>query len=151
MKRVIAIPLFISFFITMSYGQSFTVIASKNLNLKNVSATELIQIFKGEKTRIAGRKITLVYLVNKSKVQFYQKIFGEGVTPLQVGKYWVEQGKKGKRKPERLAVSGGVVRYVSQNKNAIGYIESNKLNDSSVQAVRIENKSPGDADYFLDF
>ncbi len=67
---------------------------------------------------------------------FSQRIFGGDSTRL--GAYWNEQYFQGILPPITLASNAAVKRYVANDRNAIGYIEQNQVDDSVHVALRLD-------------
>lgn len=124
---------------------------NKSNPVDNISMTELRQIFLAEKSRWSnGRKITIVMrepgraereailrLICRMRDQDFNRHF---LNARFTGATLEE--------PKLLTSADGMLKFVFNAPGAIGYARASEV-DSSVKALRIDGRAPGEAGYKL--
>lgn len=128
-------------------GETLVLIVGRGLSLGGVSASIAQRIFRGEPTDLAGaRMVPFNYAPDHAlRRAFDQAVLG--MSPDEVGRYWVDRRIRGQGMPPRTVPSAAVARaVVARLPGAIAYVTSNEL-DSSVRALQIDGKSHDDPAY----
>lgn len=136
---------------SFAYSLDVAVIVNKENPVNSVSLTELTKLLKQEKQYWEGGK--KVYLVLQEAGSNEKKIVLKRVyqmTDEDLKKYWLGKMFRGEISsfPKTLGSSEAVKRFISQVPNAIGFIDSGAL-DTSVKALNVNGKSPGEQGYPL--
>jgi len=126
----------LSFFILFvlvpaSYAGEVVVITNKMNSISQLSDKELSDLYLGRTKQINGNKVELYELPINDEIrgQFFKQI--NGMSLPQLNAYWARLRFSGRIFPPiALENSTTVIDKVLTNKNAIGYIDSQFVNDS---------------------
>jgi len=129
------------------------VIVAKGSSLENLSSDELRRVFLEEKaTDPDGHKYVVMMREPGSPEQkaalsvIYKFDQGQG----QFDTYFLRAVYSGHAQGKPQQVNGGatVRQYVAATPGGIGYLRASEVDDS-VKVIKVDGKSPGDADYPL--
>jgi len=127
---------------------ALAVVVGPNSKLSDLSLSDLRRIFTGERvTDPSGNKLIPLNHPPKTvdRVGFDRSVLG--MSPDEVGQFWVDRRIRGGSGPPRTVESIGTLRRVVQNlPGAIGYLRRPQLS-TEVKPVRIDGKLPGDPGY----
>lgn len=138
----ILISILYLFIASNSYADNntdFIIIVNKNNPVSSMSKTELKRIYK-KKQQVwdDGGLISPVDLSGKILSVFYKRIFNYSKTEIET--YWIRQVFTRSLKPPIHQTSPEAVkRFVSSNKDAIGYIPAHSL-DNSVKQINLTRR-----------
>lgn len=136
---------------SFAFSLDVAIIVNKQNPVSSVSLTELTKLLKQEKQYWEGGK--KVYVILQEAGSNEKKIVLKRVyqmTDEDLKKYWLGKMFRGEIAsfPKTLGSSEAVKRFISQVPNAIGFIDSSVV-DSSVKALNVDGKSPGQEGYPL--
>lgn len=116
------------------------VIVNAESNVATLSKRELIDLYMGKNLSFPNGLKTLTLdhdLDSKLRANFYQSLVNKSVA--QVNAYWARLLFTGRAKPpQEIASSEQVKLFVHENRNAIGYIDSDFLDASVKEVFRVE-------------
>lgn len=118
----------ILFFAVTAMAADYVIIVNKSSALASVSTAELKRLYTGNVSDINGKKITPANLSldNPTSIAFLKEIVGMSVPDYK--SFWLaEQVRGGSTAPEVKKIASAMVSFVSENPNAIGYIESGSV------------------------
>lgn len=128
------------------------VVVGPGSKLGELGVSDLKRIFTSERvTDPGGNKLIPLNHPPKTvdRVGFDRSVLG--MSPDEVGRFWVDRRIRGGSGPPRTVESIATLRRVVQNlPGAIGYLRRGHLN-SEVKALRIEGKLPGEPGYPVHF
>ncbi len=133
-----AIILVLCTFIYSSHAEEFAIIANKTFYKNSISQEDLRDIFLGKKKNFGVNEQIVISLFEDKKIhtQFVHKIIRK--TPNQFKIWWKLQLYKGQGVlPVSFKTKEKLLEYISSTNGAIGYINSEFINDS---VKRIEIK-----------
>jgi hypothetical protein len=131
-------------------GKALIVIIGASSSVKDVSTAALRRIFQGLPTGFEGGKryIPLNHATGTpTRAQFDRAVLG--LEPSQVGAFWIDRRIRDESPPPRTIPSPELaLRIVASLPGAITYVYPELLN-STVRALTVEGKSPGQPGYLL--
>lgn len=126
------------------------VIVNKDNETTNLSKDELKSIYLGEQQQWQdGSRIVLTDRKDNDEaaIKFYEDFLGRSQRKLR--KLWLRKVITGEiSPPESYETDEGIIKFVSKNTGAIGFIKLESLNDS-VRTISIEGREPKHKDYEL--
>jgi len=132
-------------------GGDVAIIVHRNHQQDALSMTELARIFRLDQQHWkGGDRIALVLQLSGSAKEevILDRVYHMKADELKP--YWLGKIFRGEltAAPRTFSSDASVKQYVAGNLNAVGYIDSVLL-DSSVKALRIDGKRPGEPGYPL--
>lgn len=132
-------------------GQCVAFVVHKSSPLTNVSLDELRKIFLMEKTvGPDGQKFKVLMREPKQPERdaVLREIFR--MSEAEYNRHFLQAVFTGaiQAAPKQIGSSGAVRSFVASTPGAIGYLRGDELDDT-VKLVRVNGKTPGDADYPL--
>ena len=132
-------------------SDSLAIVMSKDSTLDNVSMPELIKIFRGEKSHAPDG--TKFQLVMREPGSDERSAILKGVYKMSepdYKKYFLQATFTGmvQSAPKQITGADAMKQFIATTPGAIGYLRASDLDDS-VKAIKIDGKSPQDADYPL--
>jgi len=132
-------------------ADQLAIIVNPANTLSDISFTDLQRYFKAEITKTPdGTKILITMMdVGRPERDAALKLIYK-MSEDEYNDYFVGQTFTGAvaKAPKSFPSAADVKRYVAENRGAIGYIRASEADDS-VKVLKINGKSPGDADYKL--
>ena len=131
--------------------ETLAIIVNKNSPLENVTSSELVKIFRGEKSKAPdGTRFTVVMREPRSPEReaalrgIYQ------MSDQEYQKYFLQATFTGavQAAPKKVTGASGVKSYISNNAGGIGYVKPGDV-DGSVKVLKIDGKAPGESGYKL--
>lgn len=125
------------------------VVVAKGSPIKSLSRAELRRTFLGE--LISSRDIALVPFNSQPgsppRAGFDQSVLG--MSPAEVGRYWVDRKVRGQSgAPRSLPSMAHVLKVVAKFPGAISYVPADQLN-AAVQPVAVDGVAYTDAKYSI--
>lgn len=132
-------------------ADDLAIIVNKAAKLEDVSYGDLQKYFKADKTKTPdGTKLVIVVqdVGRPERDAALAKIYK--MSEAEYTDYWVSQTFTGAvaAAPKALPNAAAMKKYVSNTPGAIGFIRASDADDS-VKVVKVDGKSPGEADYKL--
>lgn len=122
--------------LTPTWGHTqLVVIVSADCTIQSLDNTQIARLFLGKKSRLPTGEIAVPVDQSKGPLrdQFYEKFTGK--SRARINEYWAQRLFTGTGAPPlQLASSAEVVNYVASTPHAIGYIDSNVL-DQRVKVI----------------
>jgi ABC-type phosphate transport system substrate-binding protein len=119
---------------------NIVVVVNPASDLLEVTASAISKVFMGKSSKVADSKVSPIDQSSDqpARIGFSKKILGRSVA--KVEKYWKKIILSGKGQPPQ-SVSGDdeVIAFVMKNKNAIGYISSDKVTDE-VKVLKVDGQ-----------
>ena len=125
------------------------VVVSQKAELVDLSMQELKQIFLAERKTLNGKRVIPLDPDphTPTRIQFDRIVLG--MTPDQVGRYWVERKIRGQGDPPRtISASALLLKIVANRDEFISYVRADQL-VPGVRAIRVDGKTYQDRDYPL--
>ncbi len=131
LKMIAAICLILLLFSGSAYAEDLLVIANRSVPEASLSEKDIQRIYLGKK-RLWGNKMKIVFVkLNKGDTtkRFLKKYVKKSERRFTT--YWDKKVfTGGGRAPKSFAKQKDLVKYVSETKGAIGYIDATFYNDS---------------------
>jgi len=132
-------------------GDQLAVVVGKTSSLDGVTTAELQKYFKAEKSKMPdGTKIIIVMqdVGNAARDAALHGIYK--MSEAEYNDYFVGQTFTGavQSAPKSFPSVAAVKAFVAATSGAIGYLRASDADDS-VKVLKVDGKSPGDADYSL--
>jgi len=127
--------------------RALVVIVAKGSKVTGLSRAELRRAFSGDAVVVDGDRLVPFNYTPGSpeRVAFDRAILG--LSPEEVGRFWVDRKIRGESQPPRaLANASLVIRIVARFPGAIGYIPADQVTDDVV-AVTVDGVPPSSPDY----
>ena len=132
-KYLITFLIFTFLIIAPAFAEQVIIVNSDNL-ISEISKKDLKNIYRMKKRNWAGGSVIQpvnLKIDNEVRKDFSEKILGK--KPKEMERYYLKRALSGKGQPPKiLETEEDVIKFVSWNKNAIGYVSSA---DSSVKIV----------------
>ena len=127
-------------FVAVASGQTVIIIHPEN-SLEKATRTDISNIFLGKKTQWdGGGKITPVEQKKDSKPG---KAFLKTIVKMSENdykNYWVEKMLSGEAEPPKnLSSDDDILKFVQNNKSAIGYLSADKVTEG-VKVIPVDDK-----------
>ena len=131
--------------------EQLAIIVNPASSLSDISFADLQRYFKAERTKTPeGTKILIAMMeVGRPERDAALKLIYK-MSEEEYNDYFVGQTFTGAvtAAPKSFPSAANVKRYVAENRGAIGYIRASEADDS-VKVLKINGKSPGEAEYKL--
>jgi hypothetical protein len=127
--------------------RTLVVIVAKGSKVTGLSRAELRRAFSGDAVVVSGDRLVPFNFSPGSpeRIAFDRSILG--LSPEDVGRFWVDRKIRGESQPPRaLANASLVVRIVARFPGAIGYVPTDQVTDDVV-AVAVDGVPPSSPDY----
>lgn len=134
MKRTLVIFIFIilSCVTSIAAGNEIVLVVGKETPVESLTKSEVIDMFMGKYVAYpSGERAVLVELNDKTDIQenFYRKLTGRSISSINA--YWARLKFTGRKREVVVKnLHDEAIDFISTTPYAIGYIPSNKLNDS---------------------
>jgi ABC-type phosphate transport system substrate-binding protein len=139
MRTILILPVMLCFLVAAAASAAdFVVVVNKASALTTVSPSELKRLYTGKVTDIGGKKAVPANLSldNKAAIGFLKDVLG--TTPVDYKSFWLaEQVRGGSSAPTVQKTSDAMVAFVSENPDAIGYVEATTATDK-VKVVTVK-------------
>ena len=126
------------------------VIVSASIGLSDISSASLRRAFQGYPTEYhpGKRLLPLNHATGSAERTFFDQTV-LGLSPGEVGRFWIDQKVRGASQPPRSLPSASLaVRVVASFPGAITYTYPNLVRPG-LTVLSIDGKRPTDSDYFL--
>jgi hypothetical protein len=128
-------------------GRAIAIIVAKSCPIDGLSFGDLKRLYLG--SPIVSHGTTLVPLTypksNAARRGFDETVLG--MSPDEVGRYWVDRRIRGQSGPPKSVESPDVaVRVVSKVNGVLGFVQAD-VASPDVKVIRIDGKLPGDPGY----
>ncbi len=121
-------------------SEEILVIVNKDNQITELSQRELIDLYMGRSQQFPnGRYVIRIDQLPDSKIReaFYRSLVDKSVT--QVNAYWARLLFTGRASPPVVVTDDKlVIKTVSENRNTIGYITADQLDNSVKVIMRVE-------------
>ncbi len=134
----IFIVLCILFFAVTTMATDYVIIINKSNTVTSVSAAEMKRLYTGKISDISGKKIlpATLALDDPASIAFLKEVVGMSIPDYK--SFWLaEQVRGGSTAPAVKKVTSTMLSFVSDNQNAIGYVESGSVTDN-VKVITIK-------------
>lgn len=125
------------------------VVIASSLGITDISSGTLRRVFSGYPTELSGRRLIPVNHPPNSvdRARFDRLVLG--LTPDQVGRFWVDRRIRDEGQPPKIVPSAELaVRIAASLPGAITYVTTDLLN-AKVRALTIDGKEQHDPRYAL--
>jgi len=130
-------------------GKKLVLVVAKGSSVKNLSRGELKRCFTGEPVTIAGKALVPFNAAPNSPERAAFDHVVLGMSPDEVGRYWIDRKVRGQSAaPRSLPSPAHVAKVAAKFPGAIGYLTADQLT-SDVQAVSVDGVGYGDPRYPL--
>jgi len=130
-------------------GKKLVLVVAKGSPVNNLSRSELKRCFTGEQVTVAGKTLVPFNAAPNSpeRAAFDQVVLG--MTPDEVGRFWIDRKVRGQSAaPRSLPSAAHVAKVAAKFPGAIGYLTADQLT-SDIQAVSLDGVAYGDPRYPL--
>ena len=130
-------------------GKKLVVVVAKGSPVTNISRTDLKRVFTGDSVSVGGKKLVPFNLMPNSpgRTGFDKAVLG--MSPDEVGRFWVDRKVRGQRAaPRALPSAAHVAKVAAKFPNAISYLPADQMT-SDIQAVAVDGVAYTDAGYNL--
>jgi len=132
---------------------AYAVVVNPAAQVRDVSLGELSSLYRGRRMEDGDGRV-LVPLNHPAgtaaRTDFDRVVLG--MTPDEVGRFWVDQKMRGASHPPRTAGSANMLlRFVANFPAAVGYVEADKVAGmgDAVRVLKVDGKLPGEPGYAL--
>lgn len=133
MKLIIIILLLL---FSCNLRSEIVVIGNLNNDLKTMTKKEIKEIFMGRARTLPNKSFALPFDFPELRARFYYILTGRPIE--QINAYWARIMFTGQAyPPTKLNDSQAVIRVVSENKGAIGYIDSQYVDTSLMRVLLV--------------
>jgi hypothetical protein len=125
------------------------IVTAKANAIRDISIPELRQLYRGRHIPVAGLKVIPFNhpIGTFDRSGFDRVLFG--MTPDEVGRFWIDQRIRGGDSPPRTIDSVSLLlRVVAALEGAVGYVREG-FSSADLKVVTIDGRMPGDARYPL--
>jgi len=125
------------------------IVTAKANAIRNISFPDLRQIYRGKRLSVSGVKVIPFNhpIGTPDRVGFDRVVLG--MTPDEVGRYWVDQKIRGGDPPPRTIDSVSLLlRVVAALEGSLGYVREG-FSSPELKIVSIEGRMPSDSGYPL--
>lgn len=136
---------------TTQAQEHIALVVGKSTGIDNLSSIELQKLFKCEKSKAPdGSKVTVVMRDTGSAERIAVLTSVLKMAEGEYSKHILQATFTGavQAAPKSLSSGGAVKQFVSSTPGGLGYIKASEIDDS-VKVVKVDGKSPTDADYPL--
>lgn len=123
-------------------NSTIVVVVHKNNPVEKMNRSQVIDLFMGKHVAFPnGDKASPIDIQGNKKIKqdFYHSLIGQSLA--RVNAYWSRIKFTGRAKPLlEKSDCQAVAKYISDNKNAIGYISKSKLNDNLKVVYQFDDK-----------
>ncbi|MBI3868544.1 MAG: hypothetical protein HY299_08425 [Verrucomicrobia bacterium] len=129
--------------------ETIALVVGKGTNLENLSTAELQKLFRCEKSKAPdGSKVTIVMrdAGSPEREAVLASVLKMGESEYLKHILLATFTGAVQAAPKALSSGGAVKQFVSSTPGGLGYIKTSELDDT-VKVVRIDGKSPTEADY----
>jgi len=130
-------------------GKKLVVVVARGAVLTTISRSDLKRCFTGEPVSAGGKVLVPFNATPNSpeRIGFDKVVLG--MTPDEVGRFWVDRKIRGQRgAPRSLPSPAHIAKVAAKFPGAIGYLPADQLT-SDVQAVEVDGVAYTDARYDL--
>jgi hypothetical protein len=130
-------------------GKKLVVVVAKGSSVTNISRSDLKRCFLGEAISVAGKALIPFNATPNSpdRRDFDKAVLG--MTPDEVGKFWVDRKVRGQSAaPRSLPSHAHIAKVAAKFPGAIGYLPSDQLT-ADVQAVSVDGVAHTDPRYSI--
>jgi ABC-type phosphate transport system substrate-binding protein len=132
-------------------SDSLAIIVAKDSKLDQITMPELVRIFRGEKSHAPdGTKfqLTMREPASDERAAILKDIYK--MSDVEYKKYFLQATFTGmvQSAPKQISTMEALRSFVASTPGAIGYVRASDLDDN-VKAIKVDGKSPTDADYSL--
>jgi hypothetical protein len=127
------------------------IVTAKANSIRDISFPDLRQLYRGKRISVAGVKVIPFNhpAGTPDRVGFDRVVLG--MSPDEVGRYWVDQKIRGGEPPPRTIDSAALLlRVVAALPGSLGYVREG-FSSPELKIVSIEGRLPGDSGYPLAF
>jgi ABC-type phosphate transport system substrate-binding protein len=132
---------------SLGAGDALAVVVAKSFPVDNLSLGDLKRLYMGNRVTAGGKTLVAVTYPKKTseRATFDKSVLG--MSPDEVGLYWIDRKIRGQSGAPKTVDSPEVVlKVVSKVDGAIGYVRSGATS-SAIKVLRIDGKLPTDPDY----
>ncbi|MCH7676285.1 MAG: hypothetical protein E2O79_05730 [Caldithrix sp.] len=151
MTSILLALLFIQ--LTLAIGPAagqVAIIVNKEAAVRDITKDELKSVYFGELQQWKdGDEIVLTDRKDNDVIamKFYDDFLGRNQR--KVRKLWLRKVLRGEiRPPESFNTDGGIIKFVAENKEAIGFVSAASVKNS-VRVLSVNGKNPGNRAYEL--
>ena len=151
MTSILLALLFIQ--LTLAIGPAagqVAIIVNKEAAVRDITKDELKSVYFGELQQWKdGDEIVLTDRKDNDVIamKFYDDFLGRNQR--KVRKLWLRKVLRGEiRRPESFNTDGGIIKFVAENKEAIGFVSAASVKNS-VRVLSVNGKNPGNRAYEL--
>lgn len=130
-------------------GDQLVVVIAASIPVVDISSATLRRVFTGYATELGGKRLIPVNQIPNStyRTRFDRAVLG--LTPDEVGRFWVDRRIRDESPPPRTVPSVELaVRLVASLPGIITYVSADLLN-AKVRALRVDGMNPSDPGYPL--
>jgi hypothetical protein len=131
-------------------GDKLIVVVAKGSSVTNISRDDLKRCFLGDRVSAGDGKTLVPFNAapnSPERVSFDKAVLG--MTPDEVGRFWIDRKIRGQSPaPRSLPSAAHVAKVAAKFPNAISYLMANQMT-SDIQAVAIDGIAYTDARYSL--
>lgn len=155
LKKLLILALVASLKLNLAQAQDtagdIAIVVGKSSSIDNLTSADLAKIFLAEKHKDAdGYKIVIVMRETGApeRAVILAKVYEMGED--DYAKYFLQATFTGQVQgpPRELPGAAAMRDFVAKTPGALGYLKASDVDDS-VKVVKVDGKSPGDADYKL--
>jgi ABC-type phosphate transport system substrate-binding protein len=150
-RLALLLSLTLALLATPGRAGELAVVVNRASPLSDLSSVELVKYFKAEKTKTpGGTKLTIVMQDAGRPERDAALKFIYKMSEAEYSEYFVEATFTGAvaTAPKTLSSGAAVKKFVAETPGGLGYVFASETDDS-VKVLKIDGKSPGEADYKL--
>jgi hypothetical protein len=130
-------------------GKKLVVVVARGSGVTSISRGELKRCFLGESISVGGKTLVPFNAAPSTpeRAGFDGAVLG--MSPGEVGRFWVDRKVRGKSPPPRsLPSNAQIIKVVAKFPNAIGYVPADQVT-AELQPVAVDGIAPADARYAI--
>ena len=121
-----------------AFATDLVLVANHNLSVNTLSRKDIRNVFLATKKSINGDIVKPVTIVNHTLTEFFLKQYVRQ-TPSQFSAYYIRKiFSGGGKKPKEVSSEPEMIRYVSHNKGALGFVSSDAVTEQ-VKVIQIKD------------
>ena len=130
--------LILAIYSSSTFTADLVLVGNHNLSVNSLSTRDVRNVFLATKKNINGAIVKPVTILDHDLTEYFLKKYVRQ-TPAQFSAYYIRKiFSGGGKKPKEVSSEAEMIRYVSHNKGALGFVSSNAVTQK-VKIIRIKD------------
>ena len=130
--------LFFTFSASPAWADDLVLVGNHNLSVDTISTRDVRNVFLATKKNINGAIVKPVTIADHNLTEYFLKKYIRQ-TPSQFSAYYIRKiFSGGGKKPKEVSSEAEMIRYVSHNNGAIGFVSSDAVTET-VKIIQIKD------------